>query len=137
MKRNQIKIAEDPAIRSPLPAFKDPLHVGRPNIGNRETFIQFVNEIFDQHWLTNNGPLVQPFEHRIADYLGVKRCVAMNNGTIALEIAIRALGMNGEVIVPSYTFIALPTHCNGKESRQYSRTSTPRRIIWIRQPCDG
>ncbi|MCP5476039.1 MAG: aminotransferase class I/II-fold pyridoxal phosphate-dependent enzyme [Rhodanobacteraceae bacterium] len=62
--------------------------------------------MFDRRWLSNNGPLVQSFEARVAEYLGVRNCVAMCNGTIALEIAIRALGLQGEVIVPSYTFIA-------------------------------
>jgi dTDP-4-amino-4,6-dideoxygalactose transaminase len=88
------------------PLFEEPLHVGLPNIGSRETFLKYVEEIFDRRWLTNNGPLVQELENRIANYLGVKHCVAMCNGTVALEIAIRALGLQGEVIVPSYTFIA-------------------------------
>ncbi|MCA9182469.1 MAG: aminotransferase class I/II-fold pyridoxal phosphate-dependent enzyme, partial [Planctomycetales bacterium] len=52
------------------------------------------------------GPLAQEFERKVAEHLGVRHCVAMCNGTIALEIAIRALGLEGEVIVPSYTFIA-------------------------------
>jgi len=97
---------EGPAIHGGPPAFAEPLHVGRPNIGDRETFTRFVDEMFDRRWLTNDGPLVKQFEHRIAEYLGVKHCIAMNNGTIALEIAIRAIGLSGEVIVPSYTFIA-------------------------------
>lgn len=80
--------------------------MGRPNIGDRETFLQRVNRILDNQWLTNNGPMVQEFEQRIAAYLGVKHCVAMCNGTIALEIAIRALGLEGEVIIPSWTFVA-------------------------------
>jgi dTDP-4-amino-4,6-dideoxygalactose transaminase len=82
------------------------IHVGSPNIGDREKFLDLVGEIFDRRWLTNNGPLVQLFEHRIAEFLGVQHCVAMCNGTVALEIAIRALGMSGEIILPSYTFIA-------------------------------
>jgi len=49
---------------------------------------------------------VQEFEKKIAEFVGVKYCVAMCNATIALEIAIRALDLKGEVIVPSYTFIA-------------------------------
>lgn len=89
-----------------MPAFDQPLHVGRPNVGNRAQFMELAGQIFDRGWLTNDGPLVQEFEQRIADYLGVKHCVAMCNGTIALEIAIRAVGMTGEVIVPSYTFVA-------------------------------
>lgn len=101
-----MKTNDDTKTHGGPPAFSDPLHVGRPNVGDRETFHQYVDGIFDRQWLTNDGPLVQQFEHRIADYVGVKHCVAMNNGTIALEIAIRALGLNGEVIVPSYTFVA-------------------------------
>lgn len=88
------------------PIFSEPLHVGRPNIGNRADFLERVEKILDRRWLSNNGPIVQEFEARVAAYLGVKHCIAMCNGTIALEIAIRALELKGEVIIPSYTFIA-------------------------------
>jgi dTDP-4-amino-4,6-dideoxygalactose transaminase len=82
------------------------IHVGRPNIGSREKFKAYVDGIFDRQWLSNGGPLVQELERRIAEHIGVKHCIAMCNGTIALEIAIRALDLKDEVIVPSYTFIA-------------------------------
>jgi dTDP-4-amino-4,6-dideoxygalactose transaminase len=88
------------------PAFETPLHVGRPNIGSRDSFFEYAKQIFDNRWLTNNGPYVQEFENRVAQLHEVEHCVAMCNGTVALEIAIRALGLEGEVIVPSYTFIA-------------------------------
>ena len=94
------------AIFSGEPAFDEALHVGRPNIGNREHLLARINDILDNRWLTNNGPYVQEFQQRVADYLGVKHFVAIANGTVALEIAIRALGMAGEVIVPSLTFVA-------------------------------
>ena len=101
-------IDEEPglAINGATPAFAEPLHVGRPNIGSREQFHRYVDEMFDRRWLSNNGPLIQQFEASVAQRLGVKHCIAMCNGTIALEIAIRALGLSGEVIVPSYTFVA-------------------------------
>lgn len=102
----KINSVQDLAIKDKAPAFSEPLHVGRPNIGNRESFLDRVNEIFDNRWFSNNGPMVQQFEEEIAKHLGVKHCIAMCNGTIALEIAIRALGLTGEVIVPSYTFVA-------------------------------
>ncbi|TAM71959.1 MAG: aminotransferase class I/II-fold pyridoxal phosphate-dependent enzyme [Microbacteriaceae bacterium] len=102
----QIGGASGLAAWNELPTFPEPLHVGRPNIGDRATFRKLVDEMFDRGWLSNDGPLVQEFERRIAAYVGVRNCVAMNNGTIALEIAIRALGLSGEVIVPSYTFVA-------------------------------
>jgi dTDP-4-amino-4,6-dideoxygalactose transaminase len=88
------------------PAFEEPLHVGRPNIGNREQLMKRITDMLDRNWLTNNGPYVQEFEARVAAFVGARHCVAMCNATIALEIAIRALGLTGEVIVPSFTFIA-------------------------------
>lgn len=96
----------DLAIKQAEPAFAEPLHVGRPNIGDREQFMARMNDIFDRRWFSNYGPMVQEFELALARHLGVKHCIAMCNGTIALEIAIRALGLTGEVIVPSYTFVA-------------------------------
>jgi dTDP-4-amino-4,6-dideoxygalactose transaminase len=75
-------------------------------LGDREALLRHTADIYDRRWLTNNGPLVQELEARIARRLGVRHCVAMCNGTIALEIAIRALGLKGEVIVPSWTFVA-------------------------------
>ena len=106
MATKQIRSKADLAIHGAPPAFVEPLHVGRPNICHRDAFLAQVGGILDNQWLTNNGPVVQEFEDRIARHLGVKHCVAMCNGTIALEIAIRALGLQGEVIVPSWTFVA-------------------------------
>jgi len=94
------------AVLGGPPAFAGPLHVGRPNLGNRARFIHRVNQMLDRRWLTNHGPFVQEFECKIAAFVGVKHCIAMCNATVALEIAIRAAGLEGEVIVPSYTFIA-------------------------------
>lgn len=102
----QIRTARDLAINGAPPAFAEVVHVGRPNIGDRAAFLRRVEGILDSHWLTNHGPTVGEFERAIAHRLGVKHCVAMCNGTIALEIAIRALGLEGEVIVPSWTFVA-------------------------------
>lgn len=101
-----IKPTHNNAAPMSSPVFDAPIHVGRPNIGNRAALLQRINQVLDNQWLTNNGPMVVDFEHRVAEYLGVKHCVAMCNGTIALEIAIRALGLEGEVIVPSWTFVA-------------------------------
>ena len=97
---------ESLAIFGGAPQFERKLHVGSPNIGDRGSLLKRINELLDRNWLTNNGPYVQEFERKLAEYIGVKNCIAMCNGTIALEIAIRALGLTGEVIVPSFTFIA-------------------------------
>ena len=87
-------------------AFAEPLHVGRPNIGNRRDFLARVEAMLDRNWLTNDGPLVREFETRVAEFASVRHCVAMCNATVGLEIAIRALELKGEVIIPAYTFVA-------------------------------
>ncbi|AFI83927.1 dTDP-4-dehydro-6-deoxyglucose aminotransferase [Methylophaga nitratireducenticrescens] len=102
----KINSKADLAINGSAPAFIEKLHVGRPNMGDKAAFQKYVDQIFENHWLSNNGPLVQELEHRIAEHHQAKNCIAMCNGTIALEIAIRALDLTGEVILPSYTFIA-------------------------------
>lgn len=94
------------AILGGKPAFAEPLHVGRPNIGNRERLLARINDILDRRWFTNNGRYVQEFEARLAEFTGVKHAVAMTNATIAQEIAVRAAGITGEVIIPSFTFVA-------------------------------
>ena len=94
------------AIFGGAPAFAEQLHVGRPNIGDRAHLLGLFNQILDTKRLSNMGPLEREFEQRVAEMLGVKHCIAMCNATVALEIAIRALGLTGEVIVPSFTFIA-------------------------------
>lgn len=101
-----IHTLQDLAINGSEPAFEQPLHVGSPNVFGKEEFLKYIDEIFDRNWLTNDGPLVQELENKIAEYHGVKHCVAMCNGTVALEIAIRSLQLEGEVIVPSFTFVA-------------------------------
>ncbi len=98
--------AGDLAILGGRPAFDEPLHVGAPNIGDRDRLRERIDDILDRRMLSNGGPYVREFEGRIAEMVGVKHCIATCNGTLALEIAIRALGMTGEVILPSFTFVA-------------------------------
>ncbi|MEW6584683.1 MAG: DegT/DnrJ/EryC1/StrS family aminotransferase, partial [Nitrospirota bacterium] len=96
----------DLSVLGGKPSFDTPLHVGRPNIPNTEHFIKRVQDILQKRWLTNNGVFVQNFEKHIEELLNVKHCIAICNGTLALEILIRSLGLQGEVIMPSLTFIA-------------------------------
>ncbi|GII81003.1 dTDP-4-dehydro-6-deoxyglucose aminotransferase [Sphaerisporangium rufum] len=89
-------------------AFTEPLFVGRPNIGDRKLLFERLEQALDRRWLTNQGPLVLEFEQRVAELAGARHCVAMCNATLALQIAARAMGMTGEVIMPSFTFVASP-----------------------------
>jgi dTDP-4-amino-4,6-dideoxygalactose transaminase len=146
------------AVFGGTPAFAEKLHVGRPNIGDRERLTARFQEILDNRRLTNSGPFEQEFERRIAELVGVKYCIAMCNATIAMEIAIRALDLAGEVIVPSFTFIATahalqwqqitPIFCDidpathNLDVRSVERMITPRTTgiigvhLWGR-PCDA
>lgn len=148
---------EDLALFGGPPAFTEALHVGRPNMGDRTSFFKRLDEMIDRRWFTNNGPLVQDLEAQIANLLGVRHCVATCNATIALQIVIRALGLSGEVIVPSFTFVATvhalawqeiePVFCDVDPSthnidpREVSQLITPRTSavigvhVWGR-PCD-
>ncbi|MFC1484260.1 DegT/DnrJ/EryC1/StrS family aminotransferase [Candidatus Neomarinimicrobiota bacterium] len=88
------------------PTFTEDLYVGRPNTGDRDGFMERIQDMFDRRWFTNRGPYVRELESRIAELVGAKHCIAMCNATIALEILTRALELTGEVIIPSMTFIA-------------------------------
>jgi dTDP-4-amino-4,6-dideoxygalactose transaminase len=102
----QTKTVDTLAIEGGKPRFTEPLHVGRPNICDSRRLFERIEQILQRRWLTNDGPVVREFEQRICEITNVRHCISMCNATIALEIAIRALELRGEVIVPSYTFIA-------------------------------
>lgn len=96
----------DLAILGGEPAFAETLHVGRPNIGDRAALHARIDDMLDRRWLSNNGRYVLEFEHRLAEYLGVEHCITVCNATLGLEIVAKATGLTGEVIIPSFTFIA-------------------------------
>src|SRR2546427_10594714 len=88
------------------PTFAEPVHVGKPNLPPYERVASRMAAIFERAWLTNRGPEVIEFEREVARIAGVRHAVAVSNATVGLEVAIRALGMSGEVIVPAFTFVA-------------------------------
>ena len=88
------------------PRFAEKLHVGRPNVGDKERLMRRISDVVDSRWLTNDGPYAREFEERIAELVGVRHCVATCNATVGLEVAAKAAGLSGEVIVPSLTFVA-------------------------------
>lgn len=105
MKLSKKKSLEDLAIFGGANLFPDCLHVGRPNILNPDAVIGFIRQAMNRHWLSNNGPLVRELEHRFADFLQVKHCIAVNCATLGLQLAAKALDIKGEILLPSFTFI--------------------------------
>lgn len=90
---------------APTPRFSEPLHVGRPNVGDRGRVLDRLNGALDRLWLANNGPLVREFEARLAELAQVEHCVTTANATLGIQIAVKAAGIEAgdEVIVPSFT----------------------------------
>ncbi len=97
---------KDFAVCGGTPTFTEKLYVNRPNVGSRDIFIENVDAALDRFWFTNDGPLLQDLEEKLASYLGVDHCVVVNNGTTAMALAIRALELEGEIILPSFSFIS-------------------------------
>ena len=126
---------DTPMINKVSPAFSEPLHVGRPNIGSPEAFLNLAAEILERRWLTNNGPLVQELERRLAAFLGVKHCVAMCNGTIALEIAIRALSLRARLSSLRIRSSQPRPRCTGRGLLRSSPISIRRHTTSTRPPC--
>ena len=105
-KRHIKSSTDDLATFGGAPLFSEFIHVGRPNVPDTEGLLKRIRRVLERRWLTNDGPEEQEFERQVANLCGVRHCVAMCNGTAALEIAIHAAGLGGEVIVPSFTFVA-------------------------------
>ena len=82
------------------------IHVTKTYLPKRESLDQYIDQIYQSNWVTNNGSLVKLLEKRLAEYLGVKNIVLVSNGTIALEIAYRVLGLRGFVITTPFSFVA-------------------------------
>lgn len=97
---------DDLAILGGTAEFEEPLHVGQPSVGDEEALFRRIQGAIGRRWVTNDGPLVREFEARLESLLGVRHCLATANGTVGLEIAIRALELEGEVILPAFTFAA-------------------------------
>jgi dTDP-4-amino-4,6-dideoxygalactose transaminase len=80
--------------------------VTRPYLPSFERYRKYLEGVYERCWLTNNGPLVQELTRRLEDRLGVKNLLLVANGTLALQIAFRALGVKGTAITSPFTFVA-------------------------------
>ena len=82
------------------------ISVTKTYLPNKDKFKKYVDQIYDNGWITNNGPMVRLLEEKLSEYFGVKNIVLVSNGTVALEIAYRALGISGEAITTPFSFVA-------------------------------
>lgn len=82
------------------------INVTKPFLPPIDDYIDLVKGIYKRNWLTNNGPLVNELELKLKEYLNVPHLLYLNNGTIALQIAIKALELKGEIITTPFSYVA-------------------------------
>jgi dTDP-4-amino-4,6-dideoxygalactose transaminase len=82
------------------------IHVTKPFLPPKEEYDRYLNGIWQRNWVTNHGPLVNELELQLKEYLGVPHLLFLNNGTIALQIAIKALQLKGEIITTPFSYVA-------------------------------
>jgi len=86
--------------------FEKPIYVTRPFLPPLEEFCNGLKEIWDNHWLTNDGPILQRFCRQLSNYFETDNVCLFNNGTLALQIGLEGMGIAGEVITTPFTFVA-------------------------------
>lgn len=72
----------------------------------KQEYDAYLSSIWERGYLTNNGPLVQKLEEKLKGYLGIDHLLYVSNGTIALQIAIKALGLKGDIITTPFSYVA-------------------------------
>ncbi|PKN65135.1 MAG: DegT/DnrJ/EryC1/StrS aminotransferase [Deltaproteobacteria bacterium HGW-Deltaproteobacteria-15] len=88
------------------PAFASPLHVAQENLPPWGAIELAFKGIFDRRYFANHGPLVRELDQCFAEFIGAEHAVCVTNGTVALMILAKSMGLSGEVIVPAFTFPA-------------------------------
>lgn len=82
------------------------INVTKSDLPPLENYVEYLNQIWDTRWLTNNGKFVQLFESKLKQYLGFDNLLSVNNGTLAIQIALKVLDLKGEIITTPFTFAA-------------------------------
>jgi len=84
----------------------EPLNVTKTFFPPLEEYQRHLDEIWQSGQLTNLGPKHRELESALKERLGVRHCMLVNNGTIAIQIAIKALGLTGKVITTPFSYVA-------------------------------
>lgn len=82
------------------------IQVTRPFLPPQGKYNEYVKDIWNRRWLTNNGPLVNKLELKLKSYLNLDHMIYVGNGTIALQLAIKALELKGEIITTPFSYVA-------------------------------
>src|SRR5688500_2952276 len=85
---------------------KHKIYVTKPFFPPFEEYVSYAQEVWDNQYLTNGGPLAQDLENKLQIYFGVKHVMFVSNGTMALQLAIKALDITKEIITTPFSFVA-------------------------------
>jgi len=80
--------------------------VTKPFLPPKQEYYKYLEGVWNREWLTNMGPLASQLEMDLKDYLNLKHLLFVTNGTVALQMAIKALELKGEIITTPFSFIA-------------------------------
>jgi dTDP-4-amino-4,6-dideoxygalactose transaminase len=86
--------------------FEKPIYVTRPYLPPLDEFCKGLEEVWQNAWLTNNGPMLQRYVRQLSNYFETDNVCLFSNGTLALQIALQGMGISGEVITTPFTFVA-------------------------------
>jgi dTDP-4-amino-4,6-dideoxygalactose transaminase len=106
IEKETINILESPGYINNIKILDSPIYVTKPVLPSLEEFIPYLEQIWKNKILTNNGPFHKQLEKELADFLGVPYISLFVNGTLALVTALQALRITGEVITTPYSFVA-------------------------------
>jgi dTDP-4-amino-4,6-dideoxygalactose transaminase len=87
----------------------DRINVTQSFLPPKEEYIKYLDKIWDNHWLTNNGPLVLELQEKLKSHLSVNHLLFTGNGTIAIQLAIKALNITGDIITTPFSYCATTT----------------------------
>ncbi|MCD6064244.1 MAG: DegT/DnrJ/EryC1/StrS family aminotransferase [Flavipsychrobacter sp.] len=82
------------------------INVTKPFLPEFSDYVKYLESIWERGWLTNNGPLVNDLELKLKEFLTLDHLLYLSNGTIALQIAIKALDLKGEIITTPFSYVA-------------------------------
>jgi dTDP-4-amino-4,6-dideoxygalactose transaminase len=85
---------------------REAINVTKTHLPDRERLDRYIDRIYESNWLTNNGQLVRELTARLSEYLGVENLLLVSNGTLALQIAYKALGVTKQAVTTPFTFVA-------------------------------
>ncbi|HKK39355.1 MAG TPA: DegT/DnrJ/EryC1/StrS family aminotransferase [Cryomorphaceae bacterium] len=80
--------------------------VTKPYLPSKERYKEMVDQIWDEQWLTNNGPFLKQFEKELEEFLGVKNGSVVTSGCTALQLALKTLEPGGEIITTPFSYVA-------------------------------